>query len=84
MWSWAGSIGIPGETGFFLAAQSGLWDLSSLTRDRAQALGSESAESNNWTAREFPGNSYKGKILGLAPHLSWNLYVNKVPGGFIQ
>ena len=30
---------------FFLAAQRGLWDLSSPSRDRTQALGSESAES---------------------------------------
>ena len=30
---------------FFLATKHGLWDISSLTRDRTQALGSESAES---------------------------------------
>ena len=32
----------------------GLWDLSSLTRDRTLALGSESAEFYHWTSREFP------------------------------
>ena len=30
---------------FFFATKHGLWDISSLTRDRTQALGSESAES---------------------------------------
>ena len=30
---------------FFLATPQGLWDLSSPTRDRTQALGSESMES---------------------------------------
>ena len=30
---------------FFLAVPRGLWDLSSQTRDRTRALGSESAES---------------------------------------
>ena len=39
---------------FFLATPRSLQDLSSSTRDRTQAPGSESAKSNHWTAREFP------------------------------
>ena len=42
---------------FCLAALRGFWDLSSPTRDGTWALGSESTESNHWTAGEFLGNS---------------------------
>ena len=38
----------------FLATLHSLWDFSSPTRNLTQAFGSESANSNHWTAREFP------------------------------
>ena len=38
----------------FLAAPCGLQDLSSLTRDRTQALAVKMTNPNHWTAREFP------------------------------
>ena len=50
----------PQQTGFFfpLATLLSLRDLSSLTEDRTQVLGSESTEPNHWTAREFPQQTF--------------------------
>ena len=39
---------------FFLAMPPGLWDLSSLTRDRTQGSALEARSLNHWTAREVP------------------------------
>jgi len=39
---------------FFLAASRGMWDLSSLTRDRTQALAVKGWSLNHWTARKVP------------------------------
>ena len=39
---------------FFLATPRGLWDFSSLTRNRTQALGSESAESSPLDCQGIP------------------------------
>ena len=38
----------------FLAMLQGLWDLSSLTRDRTWALAVKAQSPNHWTARELP------------------------------
>ena len=43
---------------FFLAAPQGLQDPISPTRDRTQALSSESTEPYHWTAREFPEEKF--------------------------
>ena len=40
---------------FSPATPSSLWDVSSLTRDRTRAPGSESMSPNHWTSREVPG-----------------------------
>ena len=37
----------------FLAVPRGMWDLSSLTRDRTHAPAVEARSPNYWTAREF-------------------------------
>ena len=42
----------------FLAVPCGLWDLSSLIRDRTQGTAVRAPSRNNWTAREFPGNLF--------------------------
>ena len=39
---------------FTLATLHNLWDLSSLTRDQAQAPAKKASSSNHWTTREFP------------------------------
>ena len=39
---------------FFLAGPYSFWNISSLTRDRTQALCSGNQTPNHWTAREFP------------------------------
>ena len=41
----------------FLAGLHGLWDLSSLTRDGTQALGSKSTKSQPLNHQGFPQNS---------------------------
>ena len=40
----------------------GLWDLSSLTRDGTQVLGSERTSLNPWTAREFLKTKFSAQI----------------------
>ena len=46
-----------GEQDFFThLSLCSFWDLSSQTRHRIQAPGSEGAESNHWTTKEFPKN----------------------------
>ena len=39
---------------FNLATSHSLWDLSSLTRDQAQAPAKKASSPNHWTTREFP------------------------------
>lgn len=57
---------------FLLAMLHGFWDLRSLTRDRVPALGSESAESYHWTAKEFPCqlNFLRREWIDMQVHLS--------------
>ena len=42
-----------------------MWDLSSPTRDRTSALGSESLQPNHWTTRESPGLVFWRNLLTL-------------------
>ena len=55
---------------FILAAQRGLWDLSSPTRDQTQASTHthtvEEQSPNHWTPREFPQHFiYKSAYISL-------------------
>lgn len=46
---------------FFLAALYSSWDLSSLTRNRTQALAVKAPSPNHWTAKDFPEESVDGR-----------------------
>ena len=58
---------------FFLAAPSGLRDLSSPTRDRTHALRAKAWSPNHWTTREI-----------LAKHISEGLVPVGPPGTDVQ
>ena len=58
---------------FFFAILRGLQDLSSLTRDRTQAMAVKAPSPNYWTVREFPENALNQNFLiahklWLSPH----------------
>lgn len=46
---------------FFLAALHSSWDLSSLTRNRTQALAVKAPSPNHWPAKDFPEESFDGR-----------------------